>query len=172
MAQESIFSWILAYTKAKFEKALNLCVGWLENRDQAGKILWPGVLPHGPKSHSNRNERAYRQYLGKDLKVGVTGAIREGMGPTTKWSLDRIKSLRSSINGYVKAVDLASESGTITRPNGNLVILATNKTFWKTYIIVSWANLREVKMAKTMNFKVAWATTLHISFPFCLIYLL
>ena len=61
-----------------------------------------------------------------DVKVGETAVIREGTGPTTKWRIGRIRNFRLSNNGYVKAVELMTKYGTITRPIGNLVILPTN----------------------------------------------
>ena len=60
------------------------------------------------------------------VKVGETAAIREVIGPTTKWRIGRIRNFRLGNNGYVKAVELMTECGTTTRPIGNLVILPTH----------------------------------------------
>ena len=81
-------------------------------------------MPNKPKSHPNGMDKSIR--CPGDIKVGETAAIREGIGPTTKWRLGRIRYFRLSNNGYGKAVELMTECGTITRPIGNLVILPTN----------------------------------------------
>ena len=60
------------------------------------------------------------------LKLVKRAAISEGIGPTIKCRLGRIRNFRLCNNAYVKAVELMTGCETITRPIGYLVTLPTN----------------------------------------------
>ena len=108
----------------------------IEVRKKSGKFLKPNdreskIVPNKSKFHSIEMNMNFRgktccQYLVRDSEVSDTAAIRECKGPTCKWRLGRIRNLYLGNNGYVKAVDLATDCGTITRSIGNLVILPAN----------------------------------------------
>ena len=66
----------------------------------------------------------YRQYLENYVDVG-SHCIREGTKRTTRWRIGCARNMHMNNNGYVKAVNLETERGTITRRIGSLVILPT-----------------------------------------------
>ena len=75
----------------------------IELRKKSGRFLKPNnrerkVLINKSKSHSIEMDRNFRgkSYcfnLAKDVKVGNTAAIKERIGPTSKWRLSRIQNL-------------------------------------------------------------------------------
>ena len=62
----------------------------------------------------------------KYVILGYTAAVREAMVGPIEWRFGRIRYLRLSNKGYIKAVDLVTECGTIASPVRDLVILPTN----------------------------------------------